>query len=191
MWRTCVGQHRWAVTVPMQWYVVVESLITTFCVLISEVHLCWFYPFVFVTQHTDPDYSCAYVTIKTNGHAHCEGYGLTFTCGRGTEIVAIAVKALRSLVVGRKLRDGIYARFGEFWRELTSESQLRWVNRIFHDPPLVLKTIDFIFMCTRRLDRKKESCIWPLQPLSMPCGIYGLVSKINHCGVCSPIWNQK
>lgn len=81
--------------------------------------------FVFVKQHTDPDYSCAYVTVKTNSHA--EGYGLTFTCGRGTEIVAIAVKALRSLVVERKLRADIYARFGEFWRELTSESQLRWV----------------------------------------------------------------
>lgn len=82
--------------------------------------------FIFATQHTDPDYSCAYVTVKTNGHT--EGYGLTFTCGRGTEIVALAVRALRSLVVGRKLRADIYARFGEFWRELTSEPQLRWVN---------------------------------------------------------------
>lgn len=35
-------------------------------------------------QHTDPDYSCAYVTIKTN--KGIEGYGLTFTLGRGTEI---------------------------------------------------------------------------------------------------------
>lgn len=82
----------------------------------------------FRSQHTDPDYSCAYVTVKTNSHT--EGHGLTFTCGRGTEIVAIAVKALRSLVVGRKLRTDIYMRFGEFWRELTSESQLRWVNDI-------------------------------------------------------------
>lgn len=67
--------------------------------------------------------------MKTNSRT--EGYGLTFTCGRGTEIVAIAVKALRSMVVGRKLRQEIYARFGEFWRELTSESQLRWVNAGF------------------------------------------------------------
>nr|XP_012153601.1 PREDICTED: mitochondrial enolase superfamily member 1-like isoform X2 [Megachile rotundata] len=35
-------------------------------------------------MHTDPDYSCAYVTIKTN--KGIEGYGLTFTLGRGTEI---------------------------------------------------------------------------------------------------------
>lgn len=35
-------------------------------------------------QHTDPDYSCTYVTIKTN--KGIEGYGLTFTLGRGTEI---------------------------------------------------------------------------------------------------------
>lgn len=39
---------------------------------------------IFNAQHTDPDYSCAYVTIKTN--KGIEGYGLTFTLGRGTEI---------------------------------------------------------------------------------------------------------
>lgn len=76
-------------------------------------------------QHTDPDYSCAYVTIKTNGPV--EGYGLTFTCGRGTEIVQQAAIVLGRMVVGRRLRQDIYARFGDFWRELTSETQLRWV----------------------------------------------------------------
>lgn len=74
----------------------------------------------------DPDYSCAYVIIKTNSHS--EGYGLTFTCGRGTEIVSFAVKSLKSLVVGRHLRRDIFSRFGLFWREITSESQMRWVN---------------------------------------------------------------
>lgn len=55
------------------------------------------------------------------------GYGLTFTCGRGTEIVKMAVNALKFLVEGRRLRQDILSRFGAFWRELTSESQLRWV----------------------------------------------------------------
>lgn len=80
-----------------------------------------------IFQHTDPDYSCAYVTISINDGS-AVGYGLTFTCGRGTEIVAMTVKALRFLIVGRKLNRDIYARFGEFWRDLTSESQLRWVG---------------------------------------------------------------
>lgn len=35
-------------------------------------------------MHTDPDYSCAYVVISTD--TDFQGYGLTFTIGRGTEI---------------------------------------------------------------------------------------------------------
>lgn len=97
---------------------------------IDEKHSLLLFKYIFITiccgvQHTDPDYSCAYVTIKTNGQE--EGYGLTFTCGRGTEIVQQAAIVLGRMVVGRRLRQDIYARFGDFWRELTSETQLRWV----------------------------------------------------------------
>jgi hypothetical protein len=35
-------------------------------------------------QHVDCNYSCAYVTIYTEGDV--EGHGLTFTIGRGNEI---------------------------------------------------------------------------------------------------------
>ncbi|XP_018308826.1 mitochondrial enolase superfamily member 1 [Mycetomoellerius zeteki] len=76
-------------------------------------------------MHTDPDYSCVYVTIKTNtGH---EGYGLTFTLGRGTEIVMQACKSLATIVKFRKL-EWIYEDFAKFWRRLTSDSQLRWIG---------------------------------------------------------------
>lgn len=76
-------------------------------------------------MHTDPDYSCAYVTIKTDkGY---EGYGLTFTLGRGTEIVVEACKSISVLVKNRKLNE-IFENFGSFWREITSESQLRWIG---------------------------------------------------------------
>ena len=37
----------------------------------------------FMLQH-DPAYSCSYVTLKTN--TELEGYGLTFTIGRGNDI---------------------------------------------------------------------------------------------------------
>lgn len=66
------------------------------------------------------------MTIKTN--ASVEGYGLTFSLGRGNEIVQMGVKALSLLVVGRHLRSDIFSRFGQFWRELTSETQIRWVS---------------------------------------------------------------
>nr|XP_034185591.1 mitochondrial enolase superfamily member 1-like [Osmia lignaria] len=76
-------------------------------------------------MHTDPDYSCAYVTIKTN--KGIEGYGLTFTLGRGTEIVVQACKSMSYLVKGQKANE-IFTHFGSFWRKLTSESQLRWIG---------------------------------------------------------------
>lgn len=76
-------------------------------------------------MHTDPDYSCAYVTIKTN--KGIEGYGLTFTLGRGTEIVVQACKSMSYLVKGENANN-IFTNFGIFWRKLTSESQLRWIG---------------------------------------------------------------
>ncbi|KAH6921687.1 hypothetical protein HPB50_003965 [Hyalomma asiaticum] len=76
-------------------------------------------------MHTDPDYSCAYVVISTD--TDFQGHGLTFTIGRGTEIVVAAVRALSPLVEDVSL-DSIYTNFGQFWRKLTSDSQLRWIG---------------------------------------------------------------
>lgn len=76
-------------------------------------------------MHTDPDYSCAYVVISTD--TDFQGHGLTFTIGRGTEIVVAAVRALSPLVEDVSL-ESIFTNFGQFWRKLTSDSQLRWVG---------------------------------------------------------------
>jgi L-fuconate dehydratase len=77
-------------------------------------------------MHTDPDYSAAYVTLSLSGSS-VEGNGIAFTLGSGTEIVVAAVRALEHLVVGRTLQQ-ITDDFAGFWRELTSESQLRWLG---------------------------------------------------------------
>src|SRR5205814_1502124 len=55
---------------------------------------------------------------------------LTFTIGRGNEICVTAVRALASLVVGRTLEGtaGIAGNMAAFWRELTGDSQLRWIG---------------------------------------------------------------
>jgi L-fuconate dehydratase len=77
-------------------------------------------------MHPDPDYSAAYVVLKTD-RPGLEGHGLTFTLGRGNELCVAAVRSLELLIVGRDL--GSIARDGAgFWRSLTSESQLRWVG---------------------------------------------------------------
>ena len=44
-------------------------------------------------MHTDPDYSAAYVILKTDDAA--EGHGFAFTIGRGNEICAAAIDAFR------------------------------------------------------------------------------------------------
>lgn len=76
-------------------------------------------------MHTDPDYSCTYVILKTNTDI-C-GYGLTFTLGRGNEIVVEACRSLSTLVRGQKVFN-IFNDFATFWRKLTSEPQLRWIG---------------------------------------------------------------
>jgi L-fuconate dehydratase len=76
-------------------------------------------------MHPDPDYSAAYVILGTDGDL--EGHGFTFTIGRGNEICVEAIRAFRPLVVGRTLED-IIAEPAAFWRELASDSQLRWLG---------------------------------------------------------------
>jgi len=76
-------------------------------------------------MHPDPDYSAAYVILKTDGDL--EGHGFTFTIGRGNEVCVEAIRAFRPLVVGRTLEE-IVDQPAAFWRELASESQLRWLG---------------------------------------------------------------
>lgn len=77
-------------------------------------------------MHPDPDYSCAYVMLQT-GDDKFVGHGLTFTIGRGTEVVVACIHSLTPIVIGRKVRD-IIDNFASFYRDLTSDSQLRWIG---------------------------------------------------------------
>ncbi len=78
-------------------------------------------------MNPDPDYSAAYVIVRDDAADGLEGHGLTFTIGRGTEVVVRAVEALRPLVVGRSSED-LFADMGAFWRALVGDSQLRWIG---------------------------------------------------------------
>jgi L-fuconate dehydratase len=78
-------------------------------------------------MNPDPDYSAAYVIVRDDGPDGLEGHGLTFTIGRGTEVVVAAIRALRPLVVGRPSEE-LFADMGGFWRTLVGDSQLRWVG---------------------------------------------------------------
>jgi L-fuconate dehydratase len=78
-------------------------------------------------MHTDPDYSAAYVILRTNRDDGIDGHGLTFTSGRGNEVCVAAIRALAPLIVGESL-DRIRADMSGFWRRLVSDSQLRWLG---------------------------------------------------------------
>lgn len=77
-------------------------------------------------MNTDPDYSAAYIVLYTD-HPGIEGHGLTFTIGRGNEICCAALEAMVHQVIGKQLED-IVSEFGKFWKQVTGDSQIRWLG---------------------------------------------------------------
>jgi L-fuconate dehydratase len=75
-------------------------------------------------MNVNPNYSAAYVVLKTDGRL--EGHGLTFTIGRGNELCVAAIEALKPVIIGLSIESGVD--MGAIWKQLTSDSQLRWVG---------------------------------------------------------------
>ncbi len=63
--------------------------------------------------------------LETDGDV--EGYGLTFTLGRGTDLVVQAAEYLGTFVAGKTLSE-ITIDFVAFTRLLTDETQFRWLG---------------------------------------------------------------
>jgi len=76
--------------------------------------------------HSDPDYSAAYVTIYTSDD-NLRGYGMTFTLGKGNDIVAACVKHFFPLFIGLSV-DDIEKNIGKLWYDCVDHSQLRWLG---------------------------------------------------------------
>ncbi len=73
----------------------------------------------------DPDYSAAYCILETDGGMF--GHGLTFTLGRGTDLVVQALEYLTRYVVGRTL-SSLTDDLCTFSRLLTDDTQFRWLG---------------------------------------------------------------
>ncbi|MFF2040858.1 enolase C-terminal domain-like protein [Kitasatospora sp. NPDC058170] len=73
----------------------------------------------------EPDYSAAYVIVRTSTGE--EGHGLAFTVGRGNDVQVAAVRALAPLVTGLPVEETL-ADLGSFSRRLTGDGQLRWLG---------------------------------------------------------------
>jgi L-fuconate dehydratase len=78
-------------------------------------------------MNPDPDYSAAYVVLRTDAGDRLEGHGFTFTIGRGNDVQVAAVGALRPHLLGRSV-DALCADPGSLNRDLIGDSQLRWLG---------------------------------------------------------------
>ncbi|KAK1836697.1 enolase C-terminal domain-like protein [Podospora conica] len=71
------------------------------------------------------DYSAAYCILQTN--SPLTGHGMSFTIGRGNDLVCAAINHLVPRIINRSL-SSLVADFGLTWRHLVSDSQLRWIG---------------------------------------------------------------
>lgn len=78
-------------------------------------------------MNPDPDYSAAYVEIRTDAPDGLVGHGFVFTIGRGNDVQVAAIEALRPHVVGRDL-EATLADLGAMSADLVGDSQLRWLG---------------------------------------------------------------
>ncbi|GAB3608392.1 L-fuconate dehydratase [Humibacter ginsengiterrae] len=78
-------------------------------------------------MNPDPDYSAAYVTIRTDAPDGLEGHAFVFTIGRGNDVQVAALDALADHLVGRNAEE-LLADMGAASRLLVHDSQLRWLG---------------------------------------------------------------
>uniref|UniRef100_A0A060TB72 ARAD1D25652p n=1 Tax=Blastobotrys adeninivorans TaxID=409370 RepID=A0A060TB72_BLAAD len=71
------------------------------------------------------DYSAAYVIFHTDSDH--EGHGMTFTIGRGNDVVVHAIKHFAVKIVGKTLEE-LTKDIGGTWKSLVGDSQLRWIG---------------------------------------------------------------
>jgi L-fuconate dehydratase len=76
-------------------------------------------------MNRDPDYSAAYVVVRTS--AGDAGHGFVFTIGRGNEVAVSAIRAVEPLVTGLEVGEAL-SDMGGFARLLTHDSHLHWLG---------------------------------------------------------------
>ncbi|MBN9607758.1 MAG: fuconate dehydratase [Actinobacteria bacterium 69-20] len=77
-------------------------------------------------MNKDGDYSAAYVVLETD-EPGLAGHGFTFTIGRGNDVVAETSRQRALPLVGRDV-EALVGDLGGIYRELASDSQLRWLG---------------------------------------------------------------
>jgi L-fuconate dehydratase len=78
-------------------------------------------------MNPDPDYSAAYLRVRTDAEDGLEGHAFVFTIGRGNDVEVAAIQSLAAWFIGREV-EATLADLGGLWRELVYDSQLRWLG---------------------------------------------------------------
>ena len=78
-------------------------------------------------MNPDPDYSAAYLIVRTDAEDGHEGHGFVFTIGRGNDVETAAIGALRDHLLGRDVEE-LLGDMGATWKLLVHDSQLRWLG---------------------------------------------------------------
>jgi L-fuconate dehydratase len=77
-------------------------------------------------MNKDGDYSAAYIVLRTDD-PELSGHGFTFTIGRGNDLCVLAAELRSRPLVGREVAE-LAGDLGGVYRELQSDSQLRWLG---------------------------------------------------------------
>jgi len=78
-------------------------------------------------MNPSPDYSAAYLVLRTDAPDGLAGHAHVFTIGRGNDIQLAAVRALEPYLAGRDL-DQTLGDLGGLYRGLVGDSPLRWLG---------------------------------------------------------------
>lgn len=121
-------------------------------------------------MNPDPDYSAAYVTFGSSGDVL--GHASVFTIGRGNEVQVAALEALKPYVWGRDI-DELVGDMGALYRELTSDSQLRWLGP---EKGIMHMAIGAMVNALWDLKAKREQMpLWELLARQSPSELAGLL----------------
>lgn len=78
-------------------------------------------------MNKDPDYSSAYVVIKTDADDGLSGNGFVFTIGRGNDVVCRAIDSMSQVLIGRNVEE-LLGNMRIAWDLFVHDSQLRWLG---------------------------------------------------------------
>ncbi|MCW6010574.1 fuconate dehydratase [Micromonospora sp. CPCC 205371] len=123
-------------------------------------------------MNPDPDYSAAYVRLRTDADDAWTGHGFVFTIGRGNDVQVAAIHSLAPYVVGRDV-EALLDDLGGFWRELVHDSQLRWLGP---EKGVMHMAIGAVVNALWDLKAKRAGLpLWQLLARMTPAEIVGLV----------------